>query len=86
MKIRNILLALKDQLPLSRMLRNFRNGNIFGLFHKRSHYRDGGNAKVMYNTKATATSVAAKMAQKHSVYFSNYKCMFCDGYHIGKNR
>jgi len=26
------------------------------------------------------------MSKKHGVHFSNYKCIFCDGYHLGKNR
>ena len=39
----------------------------------------------MYNTKASATKAAAAMMKKTGNYFSNYKCVFCDGYHIGKN-
>lgn len=27
-----------------------------------------------------------KMGEKHGKHFSVYKCVFCDGYHIGKNR
>lgn len=40
----------------------------------------------MYNTKASATKAAESMSKKHGVWFSNYKCLHCDGYHIGKNR
>ena len=29
---------------------------------------------------------ADKMGQKHNTHFSVYKCLYCDGYHIGKNR
>lgn len=86
MKIRNLILALKDQGPLRRFLRNLLKGHVLGLFHKRSHYRDNGQAKVMYNTKASAEKAAKKMTEKHNVWFSNYKCLFCDGYHLGKNR
>ena len=86
MKIRNIFLALKDQLPLTRLLRNLWKGSLFGLFHERSHLNWDGKPKIMYNTKATAVKSAAKMAEKHGVYFSNYKCMRCDGFHIGKNQ
>lgn len=86
MRLRNIWLGLKDQLPIKRLFRNIRNGNVFGLFHKRSHFNHDGRPKVTYNTKATAVRVAEKMAKKHGVYFSNYKCMRCDGFHIGKNR
>lgn len=40
----------------------------------------------MLKTKEDALKVAAKMSAKHGVHFSAYKCLFCDGYHIGKNR
>lgn len=85
-KIRNIYLAFKDQLPFTRLVRNLYKGHVFGLFHKRSHFRDNGEAKVKYNTKATAKKVAAQMMVKHGKYFSTYKCLWCDGYHLGKNR
>lgn len=87
MKLRNIILALKDQGPLKRFLRNFFvTGNGRGLFDKRSHYRENGESKVMYNTKPSADKAAAKMKEKHGKHFSVYKCLFCDGYHLGKNR
>ncbi|AVH85093.1 hypothetical protein RsoM2USA_165 [Ralstonia phage RsoM2USA] len=86
MKLRNIYLAFKDQLPLSRLIRNIWKGHVFGLFHKRSHMNANGKPKVMYNTKASATKAAQAMMKKHGVWFSNYKCMRCDGYHLGKNR
>jgi hypothetical protein len=40
----------------------------------------------MYNTKASAEKAARAMTEKHGVWFSNYKCLHCDGYHVGKNR
>jgi len=85
MKLRNILLALKDQLPATRLIKNLFKGHLFGLVHKRSHENYNGKPKVMYNTKASAVKAAQAMAKKRGVYFSNYKCMRCDGYHIGKN-
>ena len=84
-KFRNIRLALKDQMPLKRFVKNLFKGHLIGLLHKRSHQREDGVSKVMYNTKASATKAAQKMAEKHGKYFSNYKCLFCNGYHIGKN-
>lgn len=87
MKIKNIYLALKDQLPLKRFVVNLFKGHIFGLFSVNSHQRfDTGKPKVMYNTKESATKSAKSMSEKRGVHFSNYKCVFCDGYHIGKNR
>ena len=87
MKLRNLYLALLDQGPFSRFSRNFiwtRTG--WGLFHRNSHISwRSGKPKVKYNTKATATKSAKAMQKKTGNYFSNYKCVFCDGYHIGKN-
>ena len=87
MKNRNIALALRDQGPFLRFLRNLSKGHLWGLIHKNSHTSQGsGKPKVMYNTKATAVKAAAAMAKKNGYYYSNYKCVFCDGYHIGRNR
>lgn len=86
MKLRNIYLALKDQLPLTRLLRNIWRGHVFGLFHERSHLTHDGRPKVAYSSKASAQKAATKMQAKYGAYFSNYKCMRCDGYHLGKNR
>lgn len=88
MKFRNLWLALLDQGPLLRFLRNFLiTRNAWGLFHINSHVSQGtGKPKVMYNTKPTAEKAAAAMTRKRGNYFSNYKCLHCDGYHIGRNR
>lgn len=86
MKVKNIILALKDQLPISRLWRNIRNGNVFGLFSEFSHVNKDGKPKVSYGSKQSAIKAAQKMAEKRGVYFSNYKCLYCDGYHIGRNQ
>lgn len=85
MKLKNILLALKDQMPLTRFIRNLRKGHLIGLFHERSHLRHGGEPKISYSSKASAQKAAKKMSEKTGVHFSNYKCVYCDGYHVGKN-
>ena len=53
MKLRNIILGIKDQLPIKRAFRNFFiTGNAWGLFYLNSHIRqDNGKLKVMYNTR-----------------------------------
>ena len=87
MKFRNIILAFWDQLPLTRFFKNFFiTGNARGLFSIRSHVRGDGKVKQIIATKDAAIKVADKMAKRHGVYFSNYKCMHCDGYHVGKNQ
>ena len=85
MKLRNLYLALKDQLPLSRLFRNIKKGHLIGLFSKRSHVNADGKPKISYSSKKSATRAAEAMKKKRGAYFSNYKCVWCDGYHIGKN-
>lgn len=82
---KNFYLCMRDQFPFKRFMRNLLKGNLRGLWHIRSHIKHGGGNKITYNTKATATKAAKDMAVKRGVYFSNYKCMYCDGYHIGKH-
>jgi hypothetical protein len=87
-KLRNILLVIKDQMPISRFFRNFFiTRNAWGIFYIHSHVSQGsGKPKVMYNTKRSAERAASEMTKKHGVWFSNYKCMRCDGFHVGKTR
>lgn len=86
--LRNILLGLRDQGPWKRAFRNFLiTGNAWGLFSINSHKRqDTGKEKTTYPTKESARKAADSMGKKHGKYFSVYKCVFCDGYHLGKNR
>lgn len=83
--IRNFYLCLKDQMPFKRFIKNILNRNIFGVFSKRSHIRKDGKEKVSYLTKEKAIKASHSMMKKYDVWFSIYKCMYCDGYHIGKN-
>lgn len=48
-KLRNLILVIKDQMPLKRFIRNFFiTRNAWGLFHKNSHISQGtGKPKVM---------------------------------------
>ncbi len=85
MRLRFIILALKDQLPVGRLIRNTLNGNILGLFHKRSHYTVAGNEKVGYRTRETGEKAQKSMMAKKGVYFSLYSCPHCGNYHLGKN-
>jgi hypothetical protein len=88
MKLNNFILALWEQGPPKRAWRNFIiTGNAWGLFHKNSHYRgDSGKPKIMYNTKKSAVEAAEIMKNKNGKHFSVYKCIYCDGYHVGRNR
>lgn len=85
---RNLILALRDQLPLRRAFYNFViTGLAWGLFSRNSHIAlSSGKPKVSYSTKEKAIKAAAWMGSRHGGTYSAYKCAFCDGYHVGKNR
>lgn len=85
---RNLILALRDQLPLSRAFHNFFvTGVAWGLFSRNSHIAlSTGEPKVYYPSKKKALGAAAWMTKKHGGTFSSYKCAFCDGYHVGRSR
>ena len=88
MRIRNLYLALKGQLPLKRAFRNFFiTRNAWGMFSKNSCINQSTKKpKISYGSVESAKKAAEKMSEKKGVHFSYYKCVFCDGYHIGKNR
>lgn len=87
-KWRNFKIWILDQFKRKTFFRNFFiTRNAWGAFSINSHINQhNGKPKVMYNTVETARKCAEKMGQKHNTHFSYYKCLFCDGYHIGKNR
>ena len=85
MRLKNLILALWDQGPFTRFVRNLFKGHLVGLFSLRSHLNHNGKPKIMYMTKDHAQRAAANLGKKRDAYFSNYKCLYCDGYHIGKN-
>lgn len=87
-KIGNLVLALREQLPLKRMIRNFIvTRNAWGMFSRNSHINQKTQtSKVTYNTIESARKASDSMIKKYGGKFRPYKCIFCDGYHIGKNR
>jgi uroporphyrinogen-III decarboxylase len=87
-KYKNLIAALKGQLPWKRAFRNFVvTRNAWGMFSKYSHMRrDTGKFKEMHPTLERATKAAESMSKKKGVHFSVYKCIYCDGWHLGKNR
>lgn len=90
MKLRlrqNIIPWLKDQLSRPQWFRNFFiTRNAWASFSVYSHVRrSNGEPKISYPTKEVALKAAEKMGGKHGVHFSVYKCLYCDGWHCGKN-
>jgi len=86
--LRNLILALKDQLPLSRAFRNFLiTGQAWGLFSVNSHISlTSGKPKVLWPNPGSARKECKRLEKSHGGTFSVYKCAFCDGYHIGRSR
>ena len=63
--------------------------NAFGIFSINSHtnmHNNIGKPKVMYPTIESANKAADSMGKKLNCHFSVYKCSYCYGYHIGKDR
>lgn len=87
-KFRNFWIWFKDQVKRKRFFYNFFiSKNAWGAFSINSHInQSSGKPKVMYNTIKTANKSAGLMSRKCGTHFSAYKCMYCDGYHIGKNK
>ena len=63
--------------------------NAFGIFSKNSHtnmHNNVGKDKQKYPTEESAQKAADSMGRKFGGHFSVYKCGYCDGYHIGKDK
>jgi hypothetical protein len=88
MMLKNLWLALKEQGPLKRAFRNFFvTGNAWGMFSIYSHIRrDTKQPKMRFKLKEHALKAADSIGKRNHCHFSTYKCIWCDGYHIGKNR
>lgn len=86
-KAKNVYLALKAQLPLKRAFRNFFiTGNAWGMYSRNSHtIKATGVDKIGYSLES-AKKAAEKMKLKYNKHYSIYKCVFCDKYHIGRNK
>ena len=88
MHIRNLILAIYDQLTRPKALRHiFITHNAFGIFSRYSHIaRQSRKPKIAYPSREAASQAATAMERKYGVHYSVYKCVWCDGWHIGKNR
>ena len=85
---KNLKLWFKDQFKRKTWFRNFFiTHNAWAAFSINSHINQHtGKPKVEYHTEKTAIKVAGQLSEKYGAHFSYYKCLFCDGYHVGKNR
>lgn len=87
MRIKNLIYAVCEQLLRPQSWRNiFITHDAFGIFSRYSHIsRSTGQPKMMYLSRSDAQKVADVMSKKYGIHFSVYKCVWCDGWHIGKN-
>jgi len=92
-KFKNVIKSIFGQIFRKHAFINiFITHNAFGIFSINSHINQHtGQPKVMYSKKSakkSAEAMSKKISAKEGmpIHFSEYKCMFCDGYHIGKNR
>ena len=87
-KFKNVIGALKSQLPIKRAFKEFFiTKNAWGLFSINSHINQTTQKpKMEYPTKEIAWKAAKSLENKTGNKFSAYKCMFCDSWHIGKDK
>lgn len=83
MKIKNIVGSIMSQKPFFKNFIKTKNG--FGIFSIKSHQTENGE-KIKFSSKEKALKVATRMSVKTGSTFSVYKCMYCDDWHIGKDR
>lgn len=84
---RNLALGVFDQLASRNAFRDiFITHAAWGIFHENSHTnRRSGKPKIAHATKEKARTAAGSMSRSNGTQFDAYKCIFCDGYHIGRN-
>ena len=87
---KQLLKAILFQIKKKGAFKNiFITHNAFGILSPASHQNTHCNVnkpKVIYNTLETATKSAEKLGQKNNCHYSVYKCAYCTGYHIGRNK
>lgn len=58
---------------------------VWGAFSIHSHLRrSDGKPNITFSTRKKAVKAATDMQLKYGVPFSAYKCLYCDGWHVGK--
>lgn len=58
---------------------------VWGAFSVYSHRRrSDGKPNITFSTRKKAVKAATEMQLKYGVPFSAYKCLYCNGWHVGK--
>lgn len=59
--------------------------NGWGIFSRRSHVRaDGTPKRCQWEDEAVRTAELMSCADRGE--YEAYKCLFCEGFHVGRNR
>lgn len=89
-KYGNLWRAFRDRLPVKVLLTSVFRGELHGrlrhLLSPRGHFDRNKNTKRHYTTKAYAEKKASEMFRKTGTPTRAYKCVYCDYYHIGRER
>lgn len=88
MNLKNFFKAIIFQLKKTNAFKNiFITHNAFGIFSINSHINQHTKLpKISYSTIEKAIKASQKMSEKKNCHFSVYKCAYCNGYHIGRNK
>lgn len=86
--LKNLGLVIRDQMPIHKLVYNLIvTGVAWGVFSKNSHIALGtGKPKIRYPDKESASKAAKWMERRYGGKFDGYKCIYCDDYHVGRNR
>lgn len=87
----NILKALKSELPLKKILYKLFisqeiQATIKMRLHIRSHINFNQMNKIYYDNIDKANDRAKLLSNWNKKNFVAYKCLFCNGFHIGENK
>lgn len=54
--------------------------------NERMHLNWDGTSKRRYHTRSEARAAAKRLRRETGRIYKPYKCLFCDGYHFGRDR
>lgn len=83
-KVKELIIWLKDQLSHPHTLFNRKTWGVLSVYaHVR---RSDRREKIATSTKEKALAVAKSMEEKYGGRYSIYKCLYCNGWHVAKEK
>lgn len=87
-KYNNLKIWLKEKVSQPRWyvdLLSYR--RFWGAFSVYSHRRrSDGKPNIAYSTRSKAQKAVRSMEKKYGVPFMEYKCLYCDGWHVARSK